>query len=182
MKTKLMLAIGTALLLSTAASAAQTDDESGSATVQTVKTVTTVQHINGSDATWYKEGGVVPTAYRGDNYAVRHWQDEHLNEPSEGSHWVRGNNGDFLLVDNDSGTITNIVQTPPALIRYSDAILRRLVENGSVKITGPFFWHATHPNSDMQLMSLDSHTPCAAGSTTIPSNGVESFEVTASSR
>jgi Ni/Co efflux regulator RcnB len=112
MKTKLMLAIGTALLLSTAASAAQTDDQSGGATVQTVKTVTTVQHINGSDAAWYKQGGVVPTAYRGDSYAVQHWQDEHLNEPAEGSHWVRGNNGDFLLVDNESGTITNIVQAP----------------------------------------------------------------------
>jgi hypothetical protein len=45
MKTKLILAISTALLLSTAASAVQTD-QSGGATVQTVKTVTTVQHIH----------------------------------------------------------------------------------------------------------------------------------------
>ena len=110
MKTKLILAISAALVLSTAASAVQTDDQSRGDTVQTVKTVTTVQHINGSDATWYRQGGVVPDAYRGDNYAVQHWQDEHLNEPSEGSHWVRGNNGDFLLVDNGTGTITNIVQ------------------------------------------------------------------------
>jgi Ni/Co efflux regulator RcnB len=112
MKTKLILAICAALLLSTAVSAAQTDDQGNGATVQTVKTVTTVQHINGSNAAWYKEGGVVPDAYRGDTYTVRRWQDEHLNEPTEGSHWVRGNNGDFLLVADSTGTITNIVQNP----------------------------------------------------------------------
>jgi Nickel/cobalt transporter regulator len=112
MKTKLILAICAALFLSTAASATQTDDQSGSATVQTVKTVTTVQHVNGTNATWYRPGGVVPDEYRGDTYVVHHWQDEHLNEPAAGSHWVRGNNGDFLLVDDDSGAITSIVQTP----------------------------------------------------------------------
>lgn len=111
MKTKLILAICAALLLSSATVAAQTDDQSN-ATVQTVKTVTTIQHVNGSNETWYKEGGVVPVEYRGNNYTVEHWQTEHLNEPTEGSHWVRGNNGDFLLVNDGNGTISSIVQNP----------------------------------------------------------------------
>ena len=112
MKTKLILAICAALLLSTAGSAAQTDDQGNGATVQIVKTVTTVQHINGSNAAWYKEGGVVPTEYRDNRYVVQHWQTEHLVDPSEGAHWVRGDNGDFLLVNDNTGVITKIVQNP----------------------------------------------------------------------
>jgi Ni/Co efflux regulator RcnB len=109
MKTKFALAMCAALLVSSAAMAAQSDDQSG-ATVETTKTTTTTtQHLNGSDTTWYREGGVVPTQYRGNTYVVQHWQTEHLNEPVQGSHWVRGDNGDFLLVDENTGAITSII-------------------------------------------------------------------------
>jgi len=111
MKTTLILAMGAALLLSTAAMAAQDDQDGG--TMQTTKTTTTtVNHINGTNEVWYKQGGVVPTQYRNNRYVVTHWQTEHLNDPSEGSHWVRGDNGDFLLVDENTGVITKIVQNP----------------------------------------------------------------------
>jgi Ni/Co efflux regulator RcnB len=110
MKTKLALAVCGALLISSAAIAAQPQPspQSSGDTVKTVQTTTTVQHINGHGEAWYKEGGVVPTEYRGDTYAVQHWQNEHLNDPSQGNHWIRGDNGDFLLVDDNSGTITRI--------------------------------------------------------------------------
>ena len=110
MKTKLVLAMCAALLASGAAMAAQTDDQSGDGTVQTTKTVTTTtQHVNGANTTWYKEGGIVPVEYRGNTYVVQKWQTEHLNEPTEGSHWVRGDNGDYLLVDENTGAITSII-------------------------------------------------------------------------
>lgn len=110
MKTKLILAMSAALLISGVAMAAQTDDQAG-ASVQTTKTTTTttVKHLDGTNTTWYKEGGVVPTEYRGNVYVVQHWQTEHLNEPVAGSHWVRGDNGDFLLVNENTGAITSIV-------------------------------------------------------------------------
>jgi Ni/Co efflux regulator RcnB len=111
MKTKLTLAICAALLLSNMAMAAQSDDQNGgSVQTKTVRTVTTVKHVNGTNETWYKEGGVIPVEYRNDNYVVQHWQTEHLNEPTAGSHWVRGDNGDFLLVDENTGAISNIIQ------------------------------------------------------------------------
>ena len=109
MKTKLVLAICAALLLSSAAMAAQSDGQSG-ATVQT--TTTTVQHVDGTNEAWYRQGGVVPTEYRDNRYVVQHWQTEHLNDPTSGSHWVRGGNGDFLLVDENTGVITKITQNP----------------------------------------------------------------------
>jgi Ni/Co efflux regulator RcnB len=109
MKMQLILAMSAALLLSSAAMAAQSEDQS-EGTVQTTKTTTTtVQHLNGANTTWYKEGGVVPTEYRGNTYVVQQWQVEHLNEPAHGSHWVRGDNGDYLLVDETTGAITSIV-------------------------------------------------------------------------
>ena len=114
MKTKLILAMSTALLFSSAAAFAQSYPPSGDAAVQTTKTTTTttVQHVDGANATWYKEGGVVPTEYRDNRYVETHWQTEHLNDPSTGSHWVRGDNGDFLLVDENTGVITKIIQNP----------------------------------------------------------------------
>jgi Ni/Co efflux regulator RcnB len=109
MKTKLVLVMCASLLASGAAMAAQSDDQSG--TVQTTKTTTTtVQHLNGTDTTWYKEGGVVPVEYRGNTYVVQKWQAVHLNEPTEGSHWVRGDNGDYLLVGESTGAITKIIR------------------------------------------------------------------------
>lgn len=107
MKTKLVLAICSALLVSSAAIAAQSDDQSDDA-MRTVRTATTTQHFGGHHETWYKEGGVVPAEYRGDAYAVQRWQSEHLNEPAEGSRWMRGDNGDYVLVNQDTGMITRI--------------------------------------------------------------------------
>ncbi len=108
MKTKLVLVMCAALLASGAAMAAQSDDQSG--TVQTTKTTTTtVQHVSGANTPWYKEGGVVPTEYRDNRYVVQHWEVEHLNEPVHGSHWVRGDDGDYLLVDETTGAITKII-------------------------------------------------------------------------
>ncbi|HEY8681699.1 MAG TPA: RcnB family protein [Rhodanobacter sp.] len=107
MKTKLALAVCAALLLSNVALAAQDNDQSDMQTTKT--TTTTVQHIGGNHETWYKEGGVVPTEYRGDTYVVQKWQTQHLNEPSAGAHWVRGDSGDFLLVDENTGAIVRIV-------------------------------------------------------------------------
>ena len=111
MVTKLALAVSAALLFSGAAMAAQSGDQDPPGTVQTTKTTTTttVQHVNAGE-TWYKQGGVVPTEYRGGNYTVTHWETEHLNQPTEGSHWVRGSNGDYLLVDDNTGTITSIIK------------------------------------------------------------------------
>jgi Ni/Co efflux regulator RcnB len=108
MKTKLVLALSAALLVSSAAMAAQSADDHSDSSMQTVKTTTTTQHFGGHHETWYKEGGVVPTEYRGDPYVVQHWQSEHLNEPAQGSHWMRGDNGDYVLVDENSGMITSI--------------------------------------------------------------------------
>lgn len=109
MKTKLVLAVCAALLASGAAMAAQTDDQSGGA-VQTTKTVTTTtRHVDGTNATWYKEGGVVPVRYRGNTYVVQKWQAEHLDAPTEGSRWLRGDNGDYLLVNDNTGTIISII-------------------------------------------------------------------------
>jgi Ni/Co efflux regulator RcnB len=114
MKTKLILAMSAALLFSTAAVLAQSYPPSGDAAVQTTKTTTTttVQHVDGANATWYKTGGVVPTEYRDSRYVVTHYQTEHLNDPTDGTHWVRGDNGDFLLVDENTGVIVKIIQNP----------------------------------------------------------------------
>lgn len=108
MKTKLIVA-ACAVLLSTAAMAVQTDDHP---TETTKTTTTTVEHVNGTNEVWYKQGGVIPTEYRDNRYVVQHWQTEHLNNPANGSHWVRGDNGDFLLVDESTGVITKIIHIP----------------------------------------------------------------------
>lgn len=108
MKTKLILAM-CAALLSTAVMAVQTDDHP---TETTKTTTTTVEHVNGTNEAWYKQGGVVPIEYRDNRYVVQHWQTEHLNNPAKGSHWVRGDNGDFLLVDESTGVITKIIRIP----------------------------------------------------------------------
>jgi|GEM_PF-2409914 len=114
MKTNLALAVCASLLLSTAAIAAQSDDGQPSVkTVKTVTTTTTVQHVNGNHEAWYRQGGVLPTEYRDNRYVVQHVESVHLNEPPQGSHWVRGDNGDFLLVNDMTGVISNIVQNPP---------------------------------------------------------------------
>ncbi|TAL86474.1 MAG: hypothetical protein EPN74_04775 [Rhodanobacter sp.] len=58
---------------------------------------------------WYRRGGRVPSEYRGGSYVVNDWQREHLSRPRRGYHWVRGDNGDFLLVAISTGVILNIL-------------------------------------------------------------------------
>lgn len=58
---------------------------------------------------WYKKGGRLPSAYRGRRYVVRNWRADRLRPPPPGYHWVRSDNGDFLLVAVNTGTIAGIV-------------------------------------------------------------------------
>jgi Ni/Co efflux regulator RcnB len=58
---------------------------------------------------WYKKGGHMPTEYRGDSYAVNDWQSEHLRAPPHGYHYVRSDNGDFILVAITTGVIASII-------------------------------------------------------------------------
>lgn len=58
---------------------------------------------------WYKKGGHMPTEYRGGSYEVTDWQSEHLREPPHGYHYVRSDNGDFILVAITTGVIASII-------------------------------------------------------------------------
>jgi Ni/Co efflux regulator RcnB len=58
---------------------------------------------------WYKKGGHVPTEYRGGSYAVTDWRGQHLRQPPRGYHYVRSDNGDFLLVAITTGVIASIL-------------------------------------------------------------------------
>jgi Ni/Co efflux regulator RcnB len=58
---------------------------------------------------WYKKGGHMPAEYRGGSYAVNDWQSEHLRAPPRGYHYVRSDNGDFILVAITTGVIASII-------------------------------------------------------------------------
>lgn len=58
---------------------------------------------------WYREGGRVPDDYRHGNYVVGDWHREHLRPPPRGYHYVRSDNGDFLLVAVTTGVIASII-------------------------------------------------------------------------
>lgn len=58
---------------------------------------------------WYKKGGHLPKTYRGQQYVVTNWRGQHLRPPPRGYHWVRSNNGDFLLVAITTGVIASII-------------------------------------------------------------------------
>jgi Ni/Co efflux regulator RcnB len=58
---------------------------------------------------WYKKGGHVPTEYRGGSYVVTDWRARHLRQPPRGYHYVRSDNGDFLLVAISTGIIASIL-------------------------------------------------------------------------
>jgi Ni/Co efflux regulator RcnB len=58
---------------------------------------------------WYKKGGHVPTEYRGGSYVVNDWRGQHLRQPPRGYHYVRSDNGDFLLVAITTGVIASIL-------------------------------------------------------------------------
>lgn len=58
---------------------------------------------------WYKKGGRLPSNYRGSHYVVTDWRHAHLRQPPRGYHWVRSDNGDFLLVAVTTGVIASII-------------------------------------------------------------------------
>lgn len=58
---------------------------------------------------WYKRGGHVPAQYRGGTYVVSDWRARHLRQPPRGYHYVRSDNGDFLLVAISTGIIASII-------------------------------------------------------------------------
>ena len=58
---------------------------------------------------WYRRGGRVPSQYRGGTYVVSDWRGNHLRPPPRGYHWVRSDNGDFLLVAVTTGIIASIL-------------------------------------------------------------------------
>lgn len=68
-----------------------------------------VQHNQGHKQGWYKKGGRVPSQYRGSRYVVTDWRSHHLRQPPRGYHWVRSDNGDFLLVAITTGVISGII-------------------------------------------------------------------------
>lgn len=52
---------------------------------------------------------MIPVEYR-TTYVVEDWhRDRRLHEPPRGYHWVRSDNGDFLLVAIATGVITDIL-------------------------------------------------------------------------
>lgn len=58
---------------------------------------------------WYRKGGRLPVAYRNNTYVVSNWSHYHLHRPPRGYHWVRSDNGQFLLVAVTTGVIASIV-------------------------------------------------------------------------
>ena len=66
-------------------------------------------HDRGRHEGWYRRGGYVPVEYRGGRYVVTDWHRERLREPPRGYHWVRSDNGDFLLVAIATGIITDLL-------------------------------------------------------------------------
>ena len=60
---------------------------------------------------WYKRGGHMPSEYRGGSYVVTDWRSQRLRQPPRGYHYVRSDNGDFLLVAITTGIIASILAT-----------------------------------------------------------------------
>lgn len=68
-----------------------------------------VAHDRGRHEGWYHRGGYVPVEYRGSRYVVSDWRARRLREPPRGYHWVRSDDGQFLLVAIASGVIADIL-------------------------------------------------------------------------
>jgi Ni/Co efflux regulator RcnB len=66
-------------------------------------------HDQGQHEGWYRQGGRVPENYRGGGYVVNDWRHSRLREPPRGYHYVRSDNGDFLLVAISTGIIASII-------------------------------------------------------------------------
>lgn len=65
-------------------------------------------HDRGRHEGWYKRGGYLPVEYR-TRYVVTNWRQDRLREPPRGYHWVRSDNGDFLLVAIATGVIIDLL-------------------------------------------------------------------------
>jgi Ni/Co efflux regulator RcnB len=65
-------------------------------------------HDRGRHEGWYHRGGYLPVEYR-TRYVVYDWRRDHLREPPRGYHWVRSDNGDFLLVAIATGVIVDLL-------------------------------------------------------------------------
>jgi Ni/Co efflux regulator RcnB len=65
-------------------------------------------HDRGRHEGWYKRGGYLPVEYR-TRYVVTDWRRDRLREPPRGYHWVRSDNGDFLLVAIATGVIVDLL-------------------------------------------------------------------------
>lgn len=65
-------------------------------------------HDRGRHEGWYKRGGYLPEEYR-TRYVVTDWRYDRLREPPRGYHWVRSDNGDFLLVAIATGVIVDLL-------------------------------------------------------------------------
>ena len=65
-------------------------------------------HDRGQHEGWYHRGGYLPVEYR-NRYVVTDWRRDRLREPPRGYHWVRSDNGDFLLVAITTGVITDLI-------------------------------------------------------------------------
>jgi len=111
MKTKLAMAICAALLMTHVAMAAQSNDRdnNGRNNHNGHRQNSSVTHDRGRHEGWYRKGGVMPNDYRDNRYVVSDWRTEHLREPPRGYHWVRSDNGDFLLVAVATGVISSIL-------------------------------------------------------------------------
>jgi Ni/Co efflux regulator RcnB len=57
---------------------------------------------------WYRRGGYLPVEYR-TRYVVTDWRHDRLRPPPRGYHWVRSDNGDFLLVAIATGAIVDLL-------------------------------------------------------------------------
>lgn len=68
-----------------------------------------VRHDRGRHEGWYKRGGYIPVEYRDRRYVVEDWQTYHLRRPPYGYRYVRGDDGQFLLVAIASGVIADIL-------------------------------------------------------------------------
>ena len=71
------------------------------------------RHDNGRHRGWekqaYRRGERLPERYSSREYYVTDYQRYHLREPERGYHWVRDEDGQFILVAVATGIITDII-------------------------------------------------------------------------
>lgn len=57
----------------------------------------------------WARGQRIPTQYRSSRYVVTDYNRYHLRRPPRGYHWVRDDNGNFLMVAITTGIITSLL-------------------------------------------------------------------------